>query len=78
MPSCTYALNLAILGQEWTEGDVALMSGLEHHAVSRPLRKVARERNARFEVIPYTPERPVDLEFIEDQLRSADTTTWLS
>lgn len=70
VPSCTYALNLAILGQEWSEGDVALMSGLEHHAVSRPLRKVARERNARFEVIPYTPERPVDLAFVEDHLRS--------
>ena len=43
VPSCTYALNLAILGQEWSPGDVVVMSGLEHHAVSRPIRKVARE-----------------------------------
>jgi cysteine desulfurase family protein len=69
-PSCTYALNLAILGLDWHEGDVALMSGLEHHAVSRPLRKVARERNACFEVIPYTPDQPVDLDFIADHLRT--------
>lgn len=71
-PSCTYALNLAILGEDWVAGDVALMSGLEHHAVSRPLRKVARERNARFEVIPYTPECPVDLDFIEDHLKTGN------
>lgn len=68
VPSCTYALNLAILGQDWSAGDVALMSGLEHHAVSRPLRKVARERQARFEVVPYTPQQPIDIDFIEDRL----------
>ena len=71
-PSCTYALNLAILGQEWNEGDVALMSGLEHHAVSRPIRKVARERKARFEVIPYQPSQPVDLDYIEDRLKTGE------
>ena len=39
-PSATYSLNLAILGLEWREGDEIIMSGLEHHAVSRPIRKV--------------------------------------
>ncbi len=69
-PSCTYALNLAIHGMPWQPGDVVLISGLEHHAVSRPIRKVARERNIRFEIVPYRREQPVDLDFIEDRLQA--------
>ena len=65
VPSCTYALNLAILGQEWHEGDVIVMSGLEHHAVSRPIRKLAREKGVKFEVAPYSLDAPIDLGFIE-------------
>lgn len=68
-PGCTYALNLAILGLPWEAGDVAIMSGLEHHAVSRPIRKAARELGARFEVAAYSPEEPVDLGFVEDTLK---------
>ncbi len=69
-PSCTYALNLAILGLDWHPGDIAVMSGLEHHAVSRPIRKVARERQVDFAVAPYVPGHPVDLDFIEDKLKT--------
>lgn len=69
-PSATYSLNLAILGLEWHEGDVAIMSGLEHHALSRPIRKVAREHGVQFEVAPYSPEQPIDLGFVEDKLKS--------
>lgn len=69
VPSCTYALNLAILGLDWNENDVAMMSGLEHHAVSRPIRKVSRERNAKFHVLPYAPEQPIDLDFAEAKLK---------
>lgn len=68
-PSCTYALNLAILGQDWEAGEEALMSGLEHHAVSRPIRKLARERGVRFEVCPYQVDQPIDLDFVEQRLR---------
>ncbi|MCH7872069.1 MAG: aminotransferase class V-fold PLP-dependent enzyme, partial [Planctomycetes bacterium] len=68
-PGCTYALNLAILGVDWKSGDVAIMSGLEHHAVSRPIRKLAIERGVRFEVAPYEPGRPIDLDFVEQVLR---------
>lgn len=71
-PGCTYALNLAILGLPWQAGDVAIMSGLEHHAVSRPIRKVAREFGASFHVAPYSPEAPVDLGFVEDKLRKGN------
>ena len=67
-PSCTYSLNLAILGQDWQPGDKAIMSGLEHHAVSRPIRKLARERGVEFEISPYRKEQPLDLDFIENQL----------
>ena len=68
-PGCTYALNLAILGIDWKSGDVAIMSGLEHHAVSRPIRKLAIERSIRFEIAPYEPGHPIDLEFVENVLR---------
>lgn len=69
LPGCTYALNLAIQGLAWEAGDVALMSGLEHHAVSRPIRKVAIERGAEFAVAPYEPGEPVDLGWLESRLR---------
>lgn len=69
-PSCTYALNLAILGQHWSPGDVVLMSGLEHHAVSRPVRKAARERGIEYYVAPYRAGAPIDLDFIEQKLKS--------
>lgn len=68
-PSATYSLNMAIHGLEWHEGDVAIMSGLEHHAVSRPIRKAAYRHRAKFEVVPYTPETPIDLDFVEDKLK---------
>lgn len=70
LPSCTYASNLAILGLEWHPGDSVIISGLEHHAVSRPVRKVARERGIRFDVAPYRPDQPIDLDFVEDRLKT--------
>jgi cysteine desulfurase family protein len=68
-PSATYSLNLAILGLDWHEGDVVVMSGLEHHAVSRPIRKVARDHGVKFETAPYAPDNPIDLDFVEDKLK---------
>lgn len=68
LPSCTYALNLAILGQNWQAGDVILLSGLEHHAVSRPIRKLAREHGVHFKTIQYQKNRPVDLDWVESEL----------
>lgn len=70
VPSCTYGLNAAIWGQPWREGDVALMSGLEHHAVSRPIRRVSHEKAVRFEVIPFSFQEPIDLDFVESRLRN--------
>lgn len=68
-PSCTYVLNLAILCQEWYEEDVIVISGLEHHAVSRPVRKLAHERGVEFQISPYRPEQPFDLDFLETTLK---------
>ena len=70
LPSCTYALNLAILGQEWNHGDVIIMSGLEHHAVSRPIRKLARERGIKFKVSPYSQNQPLDVDWIDAELKA--------
>lgn len=70
LPSCTYALNLAILGQDWQAGDVILLSGLEHHAVSRPIRKLAREHGVHFKTIQYQKNRPVDLDWVESELKT--------
>ncbi|MBI4566461.1 MAG: aminotransferase class V-fold PLP-dependent enzyme [Planctomycetes bacterium] len=73
LPGATYALNLAILGLPWEEGDVAIMGALEHHAVSRPIRKLARERGVRFQIAPYRPDLPIDLDFVERVLKSGRT-----
>ena len=70
LPSCTYALNLAILGLDWQSGDVVLMSGMEHHAVSRTVRKLVREKAARFDVLPYSPQQPIDLDALENKLKA--------
>jgi cysteine desulfurase family protein len=69
-PSCTYALNLAILGQQWSAGDVVVMSGLEHHAVSRPIRKAAREHGIEYHIAPYCEGEPIDLNFVEEKLKT--------
>lgn len=73
-PGCTYSLNLAILGLPWHDqwrGAAVLMSGLEHHAVSRPIRRIARQYQLDLHIAPYSPERPIDLDFVEDRLRAA-------
>lgn len=65
-PGCTAALDLAIRDLPWREGDRALMSGWEHHALARPLHQVRRQRGVGVAVLP---GRPVDLEAAERELR---------
>ncbi len=69
-PSATYSLNLAVRGLAWSADDHVIMSGIEHHAVSRPIRRIAQQRGVTFHVAPYTPETPVDLEFVERTLQT--------
>jgi selenocysteine lyase/cysteine desulfurase len=69
VPGCTYACNIALQALEWKAGDRILMSGLEHNAVSRPVRLVAERQRVDFACAPYAPGRPMDLDWVEDELR---------
>lgn len=69
VPGCTYACNIAIQALEWTSGDRILTSGLEHNAVSRPVRLVAERHKVDFACAPYAPGRPMDLDWVEDELK---------
>lgn len=66
---CTQALNLAIQAFPWQPGDGIVISALEHHAVSRPVRKMVREKQLELHVVPYTDDRPFDLQAYEALLR---------
>jgi cysteine desulfurase/selenocysteine lyase len=67
---CTHALNLAIQAFPWQSGDGVILSAVEHHALSRPIRKVAREKGVEFFVVPYTNENPFDLVAYEALLQT--------
>lgn len=74
-PGATYSLNLAIQayqpnGNPWQPGDGIVMSAIEHHALSRPVRKLAREKGVEFYVVPYTDETPFDLAAYENLLKT--------
>lgn len=67
---CTHSLNLAIQAFPWQTGDGIVISAVEHHALSRPVRKVAKEKGVQFYVVPYTDEIPFDLAAYEDLLKN--------
>lgn len=67
---CTHALNLAIQAFPWQPGDAVVMSAIEHHALSRPIRKMAREKGIAFHVVPYTDTLPFDLSAYEQLLKT--------
>ncbi|MBX2861197.1 MAG: aminotransferase class V-fold PLP-dependent enzyme [Vampirovibrio sp.] len=65
---CTHALNLVIQAFPWHSGDEVIISAVEHHALSRPIRKMVRERGIHLHVVPYTDEIPFDLAYLENLL----------
>ena len=67
---CTSALAVAIGDMAWQSGDRVLMSAQEHHALARPIIKLARERGIEFDVIPYRPGVPLDLDMLSRSLRA--------
>lgn len=67
-PGCTYAANQALMGMDWQSGDRIIISGLEHHAISRPVRRLSQEKNITFDVSPYRLGQPFDLEWFEKKL----------
>ncbi len=64
----THSLNLAIQAFPWQPGDGVVISAIEHHALSRPVRKMARERGVQFYVVPYTDAVPFDMAVYQDLL----------
>ncbi len=67
---CTHALNLAIQAFPWEPGDGIVISAVEHHALSRPARKMAREKGIELHIVPYTDDEPFDLAAYEAILRA--------
>ncbi|MEM9659409.1 MAG: aminotransferase class V-fold PLP-dependent enzyme [Planctomycetota bacterium] len=67
-PGCTAALSIAVADHRWQTGDRVLTSGLEHHALHRPLVKLA-EQGVSLEVIPRGENEPLALEALEESLR---------
>lgn len=67
-PGCTQALAVAIADLPWRDGDRVITSSLEHHALARPVIKLARERGIEHLVAPYRRDMPVDLEFVARHL----------
>lgn len=66
---CTQALNIAIQAFPWQAGDGVIISAVEHHALSRPVRKMAREKDIAFYVVPYRDDSPFDVEACERLLQ---------
>lgn len=67
---CTHSLNLAIQAFPWQKGDGVVISAIEHHALSRPVRKMAREKGIEFYMVPYTDVVPFDLIEAENLLKT--------
>lgn len=70
---CTHGLNLAIQAFPWQPGDGMVISAVEHHALSRPARKMVREKGIKLHIVPYTDEAPFDLAAYEATLKENPT-----
>lgn len=69
-PSCTSALGVALADLPWAAGDGVLTSSLEHHALARPILKLARERGVLHEALPYGSGEPFPLELAAARLQA--------
>lgn len=67
-PGCTSSLSVAIADLPWRSGDRVLTSGLEHHAVARPLTKLT-EQGVQVETLRRTASSAIDLDQLESALR---------
>jgi len=68
-PGCTSALAVALGDLPWAAGDHVVTSGLEHHALARPIRGALERLGVRHDVAPYAPGTPIALDFVEARLR---------
>ena len=67
---CTAALAVAVGDLPWENGDGVITSGLEHHALARPVAQLVQHRGVVHHVAPYRPGAPIDLDFVRDRLRA--------
>ena len=67
-PSCTAALQLAVLDHAWQPGDRVLTSHFEHHALQRALVQL-ETRGVTVTVLPYGDDEPMLLEALEAELK---------
>lgn len=67
---CTQSLNLAVQAFPWQPGDGVVISALEHHALSRPVRKMVRDKQIELYVVPYSDNEPFRLDAYEKLLQT--------
>lgn len=67
-PGATSALSVGILDHVWQAGDRILVSGLEHHALYRPVQQLA-ERGVGTGIIPPGEGGPLALGALRDELQ---------
>ena len=70
-PSCTAALNVAIMDHAWKPGDRIITSRYEHHAVQRNLVKL-QERGVEVRTLPRSNDELIDLDALESELKAND------
>ncbi|MCP4784623.1 MAG: aminotransferase class V-fold PLP-dependent enzyme [Fuerstiella sp.] len=70
-PSCTAALNVAIMDHMWKPGDQIITSHYEHHAVHRNLVKL-QEHAVDVKTLPSGGDELIDLDVLESELKSND------
>lgn len=67
-PGATSALSVAILDHPWQSGDRVLVSGLEHHALYRPVQQLA-DRGVEVGIIPPGEGGPLALSALREELQ---------
>lgn len=67
-PGCTSALAVAVADVAWKPGDRAICSSMEHHALTRPLAKLAA-RGVDVVEVERGAHGPIDLAAVEAELR---------
>jgi len=67
-PGATTALGVGIADHPWARGDRILTSGLEHHALSRPVQKLA-DLGVEVGIVPPGDGRPMAPGALEEELR---------
>ena len=70
-PGCTSALSTAVADFDWREGDRVLTSGLEHHALHRPLTLLER-RGVRVTTVGRKAHATLDLDALRTELAVGD------